>query len=373
MRFKLSNLVFLVLIFSFLSVSCGEKDKQAEPGKSKNATKSKKAELEKEIPVRVKSIIAENLVKVVETSGIITSDYDVTVLSETAGKIVQVEVELGQKVKKGDTMVKVDTEPYYIALNASQAQYDQAAVAFNQAEVEFNRAKSLHESNNISDQAFDTAKFSFERSKAALAASKAALDKARRDLRLTSVRAPFDGEVAARAVKLGDALAMGSPVAQIVNRDKLKIKVGLSEDDISGIKIGQVADITIPTLNNGETVPGNVLTVGVKAIQPTMTYPVEIEIKEPSDTMRVGMVARAAIHMDSGRKAIVLPLEKLVDRFDRYYVYVVKDKKAEERLVKLGAKQGRTVEILEGLKEGDVMVIEGQSNLKDGSKLQIVE
>jgi len=374
---KLKNIGLILFFVSLnLILFCSCNNEENADAKEDVNDETEKAVTEKEtkaIPVRIKTVELENLVKIVESSGTITSDFDVTVVSQTAGQIVRVDVALGQKVKKGDLLVRVDTEPYKIAMAVAKSQYTDGKVVFEQAELEYKRAKSLHKSQNISDQLYDQARFAFERSKAGLAASKATLDKAKRDLRLASVRAPFSGEIAARLVKLGDTLAMGSPVVQLVNRDKLKINVGLSEDDISGIHQGQKANITIPTLPSKANIIGTVESIGVKAIQPSMTYPVEIVLDNQTEEMRVGMVARASIQVDSGRKAIVVPLEKLVDRFDRFYIYTVKDDVASEKLVKLGARQGRTVEILEGISIGDVMVVEGQNNLKDGSKLNIVE
>ena len=364
------------LLIACIFLTCEpESGEDVSPGgdgdKTEAADDSKDA---KAVPVRVRKLETSTIVNSVEASGSIFSDRDVTLVSETSGRIVANNLALGKNVKKGETLVAVDSEVYRIAVQSAEAGISQARAQGELAELEFDRIKSLHETGDTSDSAFDQVRLAKDQAQAGLKNAEAALANAKRSLRLSSVRAPFKGEIAGKLVKTGDMLGPGVPIAILVDRSDIKIAAGVGEDAISGVKVGTKARVVIPTLRP-EPFGARVTNVGVKALKPTMTYPVELAFADAEITkeIRVGMVARVELEIAEAIEAIMIDMDILTERFDRFYVYLVDGDKAIERKVELGIKVGKQVMLTGGVKEGEIIVISGQANLKDGASIRVVE
>ncbi len=364
------------LMVSLGLCACKDDTKEATATTSAEASTEKAGDKveEKAIPVKVMTLVEETLTPRVEISGLVASDLDVTILSETSGRVVRDNLDLGNIVKKGAALVVVDHEPYRIAVESAQAALDQAQASKDQAEREHARMKTLRESNDISESQYDIAHFALLQAKAALAMAESQLASAKHSLRLASVRAPFDGVIASTLVKLGDTLAPGTPVAQLVNTKQVKVTAGVGEDRIGSLTVGQKAVVRFPTLNDLR-VDATVKAVGAKALQPTMTYPLELQLDKLPESVRVGMVCRVDLPVGQPMQALRFPIDSLVDRFDRQYVYVVNEDKTrvKEQRVQTGISLENHIILTEGVQAGDVLVMTGQANLKDGSLIQIVE
>jgi RND family efflux transporter MFP subunit len=325
-----------------------------------------------EVTVRVKTVEAQEIAPQTEASGTVASERDITIVSQTAGRVTLDNMTLGKQVAKGDPLLVVDTESYRIALDAANAQLSQAKTALSQTEKDFRRAEQLYQSGDISEQMFDSTRFAFERSQGAVDAAQASVANASRNLREATIRAPFGGEIAAKLVKLGDSIAVGTPIAQLVDRSGLKVNLGVSEQVIGNLKVGLLAHVLIPTLNN-EPFEATISAIGPKALQPTMTYPVEVVFNNPPDSVRIGMVARVTLQVGDTRNGLLVPVEVMHEKFDHHYVWLIKDNIAKETEVKTGERIGQSVVVTEGLKPGDMLVVSGEAKLKNDDRVKIVE
>ncbi len=367
----LGRIGLLLISLIVLSACQGGKGETKADGDT-SPSGEKKTEEEKAIPVRIKKMAMETVIRRIETSGSFEADRDVTLLSETSGRVVSDRMELGKAVAENEILVQVDPEPYRIALETAQAGRDQSKAAEESARLVHERNEKLYKTKDISEAQFDQTRLALAQTNAALRVAEAAVDSAKRALRLSSVKAPFKGEIAARLVKLGDMLAPGTPVAQVVDRDSLKIVAGVGEDDIGLVEPGLSAKVTIPTLQK-DPLPAKVVRVGIKALKPSMTYPIELRLTEAHPRVRAGMVARISIEFGEATQALVLPMEVLTERFDRYYLYVVDGERVTERRVELERAVGRDVVLKSGVEPGESIVVTGQANLKDQSRIQVVE
>ena len=330
---------------------------------------------DKPVPVRLTELKVEKVARLLELSGTIASDRDISVISETAGRVVIDSLALGKRVKKGAVLLAVDSEPFRTQLERSEAELECAEVAEEQARVELERAKSLREGGDLSEALFDQARFAHRRAKAAGRAATAGVTAAGRALRLSSIRAPFEGVIANQFVRLGDTIGTGTPIARLVDDRHLKVKIGVGEDDIGSVWKGLPGLIRIPTLN-AQPYKVTVSAVGIKALEPTMTYPVELSFEtRPEKGLKVGMIAHVELRVGEPVEALLLPLEVLVERFDRHYVFVspADGGKVEERRVETGRKFGRRVILTDGVRPGERVVTTGQAKLQDGSKVKVVE
>ncbi|MDP8257609.1 MAG: efflux RND transporter periplasmic adaptor subunit [Candidatus Alcyoniella australis] len=324
------------------------------------------------VKVRATTIAAQPFSRIIEFSGSIEAVNDVTVISETAGRVVIDRLEIGARVKKGDALVSVDSEPYRIELDAAQAAVSQATVGLEQAQDQLDRAGLLHDKQLISDADFDQIKYAQRNAQAVLESAEAKLSLARRSLRNATVRAPFDGVIADDLVSLGDTLGQGTAVAQLVDPGQLQLMIGVGQEEIDAVQPGMEARLSIPTLGESE-LRANVARVGVKALEPTMTYPVQLELIDPPDSVRVGMIATVQIPVLSIEQAFSVPIDAVFQRYGKSYVFLIDNGAVREQQVTPGPQNGRRVVLQDGVEAGDAIVTVGNEKLNDGSTVEVVE
>ncbi len=324
------------------------------------------------VAVRVSMLTAQPFTRFIQASGTVQSEHDVQVLSETAGRVIGDYLELGKKVARGQALVAVDAESLRIAVDAAQANYDQAKLSAAETEATLARAQPLHEKKMLSDSDFDQTRYAAQRATAAAKAAEAQWREAVRALNKSSVRAPFAGEIADKHIALGDTIGSGTAVAHLVDPQNMKAVVGVGEDEIDDIRVGMEATVTIPTLT-GRTFTAQVARVGVSPLSPSMTYPVELSFADLPPEVKVGMVVSVRIPVETQADALSIPLDSLVQRYGKYYVYVVKDGAAEERQVTPGGENGVDIVLAEGVQTGERVVVVGQEKLKNNSSVSVIE
>ncbi|HPQ71136.1 MAG TPA: efflux RND transporter periplasmic adaptor subunit [bacterium] len=324
------------------------------------------------VAVRVSTLTPQPFTRFIQASGTVQSEHDVQVLSETSGRVVGDYLALGKKVARGQALVAVDAEALRIAVDAAQANYDQAKLTAAETDATLARAQPLHEKKMLSDSDFDQTRYAAQRATAAAKAAEAQWREAVRTLNKASVRAPFAGEIADKQVALGDTIAVGTAVAHLVDPQNMKAVVGVGEDEIDDIRVGMEATVNIPTLA-GRTFTAQVARVGVSPLSPSMTYPVELSFADLPPEVKVGMVVSVRVPVETQADALSIPLDSLVQRYGKYYVYVVNDGAAEERQVTPGRENGVDIVLTEGVQTGEQVVVVGQEKLKNNSSVTIIE
>lgn len=362
MKYKSLILFFSVIMLVIATANCSP------PKETKRKEKIQSAV----VAVRVVQVEPANFYRMIEASGIVESEHDVTVLSETSGRVISDKLVLGKNVKKGQALVVIDPEPYRIQLDQAKANVAQAKSTCEQAKIDLERSKQLHAEQLISDSDFDQVRFAYERAVAAKQVAEAQLQEAQRALRLTIVRAPFAGQVASRPVQLGDTLAVGTAVTQLVDTENLKMAIGVGEDDIAQIQVGQQVKVKIPTAGLSD-VEAQVVSIGVKPLPPSMTYPVELKFIDPPEQLRPGMIATAQIPTNGIDDAIIVSVDSIIQKFGKTFVFIVEGNVAHKREVEVGPESDAQVVILAGLQAGEMIVVSGQDKAKDGATVNIVE
>jgi cobalt-zinc-cadmium efflux system membrane fusion protein len=206
--------------------------------------------------------------------------------------------------------------------------------------------------------------------------ARAQLDHARANLQLARsaygdsfVMAPFNGVVTARNVNPGEMASNTAPVVSLVNLDRAVVKATASEDLINELKQGQQVQVKVPAVSQKPFT--GVITNISPAMDPiAKAFAIKVEIDNPDYKLKPGIFAEVLLNSGPGR-ALMVPREAVVKDSDKDVVWVVEDGIAVRRGVKAGASQGKKVIILEGVKEGDQVVISGQDDLKDGAAVRI--
>jgi RND family efflux transporter MFP subunit len=190
-----------------------------------------------------------------------------------------------------------------------------------------------------------------------------------------TLHAPTSGYIANRSIEPGDTAAAGRPVFEIVQIEPVEVNVGVPETDIHLVRIGQTADITVPALP-GRSFQGIVRIINVSADPDTRTYMTRIAVENPEHLLRVGMVAEAAIRGDRTISMVTLPGDAVVrdpQGATQVFVYYPDQKRVYAKRVDIGAVIDKDVEIKSGLEGNEMIVLAGQTKLRNGLAASAIE
>ena len=355
--------------------------KQPTPGKSEGKP-----------PVAVDIVRAEtrDLVSGVEVTGSLTPRMESRVKSEYAGIVTEVTVTEWVRVKRGQTLAKLDTreadavqQKAQAAVEAARANVLQAEVGGNRADREADRARSLKESGLITQQNLDDALTEKAAAQARISAARAqhlAAEKERYQIqtRLAKavIRAPLDGVVAQREVNVGDLVGEAGSTRimfRIVDNRLLDLTVTVPSNEMAKVQVGQPLNFTTDAL------PGRTFTGQVKFINPAVneldrSIKVIAEIPNDPEVLKSGLFVKGKIVTGRRPKVLEIPRTALVDwdvKAGQGGVWVVQQDRAKRRTVKTGGLDGDWVEVTSGLAAGDPVIIRGGFNVQEGDRLRV--
>jgi RND family efflux transporter MFP subunit len=308
--------------------------------------------------VAVASVVKQTLNERIPVVGTVNAFNDVTVLSETQGRIVKVNVEVGDAVKAGSVLVEVDSE-------LKEAAYKAAEVTYDKAKKDLARYEALYKEHSIPDSQIEQARWSYQSAEAQYVV-------ARRQLSDTKITSPIAGVVTARPVNLG-AMVVGAPqatqIANIVDLSRLKAKVSVSEQDVFKLHKGDPVDITADVFN-GLTFAGTIFGISSKCDE-AHTYPVEVFIADPQHQLKAGMFVRVTFRPTAATPLLLVPRTAIVGSMQDPKVYVITGDLATLRSVIAVKQVGTQVALSSGVREGESVVVDGQNNLSDSLHVQV--
>jgi membrane fusion protein (multidrug efflux system) len=301
----------------------------------------------------------------------ILANREALLRSETAGRVVAVSVETGDRVDEGDVLVRLDVGRPASAVQAAAAAVAQAQARLNQAERELSRTKTLVETGGLPEQRLDDARDAVRLASAARDAARAEARLARRGLTEAVVRAPFAGTVVERVVELGEYLGPGSPMLTLADTSVLKARVLLDPREALDVSVGARAVVTAYARPE-EEFGGEVVRVGEVIDPRTRRLPVEIELDDHGERLRPGLVARFSVETAEPTTVLQVPLDGVFERFGSQHVYVVEDGIAQRRPIVLGEVRAGYAEVVRGVEPGEVVVSKGVTRVVDGARVRVV-
>lgn len=347
---KLKKVIVLLFLSVFIS-SCGG-DKQAKQNMNQPAP-------EKPTDVAVYKIVPSFIEDKYIVPGVAEAWDDITVPAETSGPVTWIGVEEGSFVKKGEPLLRVNTDNLMANLNTAKVQLEND-------KKEYIRQKNLYAQKSVSQKQYDTAKKTYDLS---IVTYKLALD----EYNKATIKSPVQGIVDEIIPDVGEYLSPGNDVARMIDMSKLKIYVNIPEKSVKYLKAGQEVDVYVAeTGGENSKSKGIINYISVVSDPDTLTHKVRIDV--PLDkNIRPGRIVRANIIRQSYNDVIVIDLYSLIDKDNKKYVFVNNNGRAEERLVEAGEMIGDKVIIKSGLKEGEELIVKGQQFLKDGSLIRVAE
>ena len=333
------------------------------------------AETRKKIPsapVRVEQIVKQNVRPFVTLIGTAEPYRKSTVASETEGMVVEFAVRLGQRVRKGDVLAKVEKRPLVLDLKEAKAALAEAQENYKNAMSDLQRNEELVKKKAISTRQYDDARFRANALNQKIAALKARIEGIEYELTKCRIKAPFPGFVVAEHTEVGQWLEKGGQVVTIVHMDPILITVPVPDRYVGYVKPGQVVDLSFEFTTGGESKQGRGRDVAPLGNAKARTFPVQLEVDNPDFSILAGM--SASVRFPVGKPTTVLLVNKdaVVTNSDRHHIFILNDDKAHLTPVKKGRAYGGQVAIQGNVSAGQRVVVEGNERLRDGQPIKII-
>ena len=308
--------------------------------------------------VSVETAAAErrSLARAVEAVGTTRARRSVEIVPLLPGRVVSVDFRPGQRVSAGDVLVELDSDIERADLAEAEAQ-----LAERRQAVERNR--QLQQSNAV-------ARAQLEQTVAQAAAAEAALDRARRRLSDRAIRAPFGGVVGLADVDPGARVEEGEVITTIDDLSEVEIEFSLPETLFAEIDIGQEV-VALGAAFPGRSFGGSVSAIDTRVDEVSRAFRVRAVIPNPEGELPAGMFMFLTLVL-SESEAVTVPEEAVIAQAAETYVWVVEDGRAVRRTVTTGQRQDGRVAVLDGIAEGEAVVIRGTQRLRDGTSVKVL-
>jgi len=389
-------------------MSCG--------GSKANVRKEEASSTPKTVEVTTAAAISRELPSFFEATGSLAGDEQTDVAPQTAGKVVEVGVDIGSAVRRGQMIVRLDDSELKLHVTQSQAQVEQAKAAVRQAEEKIGlrsgqafdpsrvaevaaakvnldlaeknlkRAEKLIESGDVSRSFYDQQRAQRDQLKEQydvaiaqarqnfagvdvartnVANAEAALALARKSLSYAFIPAPIDGFVSERTADLGEYVSPTQKVATIVRINPLRVRIDIPEQAISEVKVGQSVSATTSAWPD-KSFSGHIARIAPNVTANSRTLTVEAEIENGSGALKPGQFATVRILQPRPVAAVLVPSRAVVSDAGVNRIYVIKNGHAEQRLVQLGQTEGDLVQVKTGVAADEKVATSNLEQLGDG-------
>ncbi len=291
------------------------------------------------------------------------------VAAEVAGRIVKVNVEIGDPVKAGQVLAELDPHDYQYAKQAAQAEVARLAATLATQERQTERYRELVKKNFISPLLMDQTESQSIATREQLAAAKTLLERAEYNLKRTRIVAPVSGRIDQRMISAGDWIELGKPLFQVATSDKLRIRLPFPEGAGARIKAGQQVLLTTPAAP-GATIDGHIEQIRPVVSGGSRAFEAIVEVKNPG-LWRPGASVNGEVVVETHAGAVTVPEQSVVLRPAGKVVYVVEGDSVAQRKVTTGIKRDGQVEIVDGLKAGETVAVDGAGFLTDKAKVAL--
>ncbi len=326
-------------------------------GDSAQSKELAKAETPAKVPVEVGAVIAGALEPVYAATTTLEADREAKLVAEIQGEIVEILVEEGDRVAAGQVLARVDSS--WQSLELRQAKSIEDRLAHDAA-----RSERLLERNMVSREAHDRARFDRQ-------TQQAAVDLAQLSVSKTAIRAPYAGVITRRHIKQGQWLKVSDVAFEIADFDSLKARLNVPERVSSIIRAGQPVGFTADALGP-HAFDATVERVAPVVDRSSGTVGVTVNVDNRDGKLRPGLFVRLGVRYQQIADAVLLPKSAVISDGNAQRLFVIEGDKAIERKVELGLENGNHVQVVAGVEAGATVVTVGQSSLKDGDLVQII-
>ena len=306
------------------------------------------------LPVRVVSPEVTEIFATYRTTSTIESDRDAPIAARVQGEVVELLVEEGDWVEKGQLLARLDGDRLRIQMHQAKANFEKTT-------REYDRYINLHERGLVSTASFDGMKSDLD----ALSAS---YKLGKLNYGYTFVRASISGVVSAREIKVGQHVNVGDTTFRITDPSELVAYLQIPQNELAKFSIGHTTNLYV------DSMPEHTFEGRIERISPTIdvrngTFRATASIDNHESLLAPGMFGRFEIAIEKHSDALVIPIAAVIEEDNVSVVYIVEDGAARQRIITTGIEENGQVEILSGLSGNEEIIVTGQSGLRDGSKV----
>ena len=282
---------------------------------------------------------------------------DATVIAKVGGEAHEIFAEEGDDVRSGQILARLDGDRLRL-------EKQQAEANLRKLQRDHQRSVDLKDKGLISEGDFEKTRYEME-------ALQATFDLATLELGYTEIRAPIDGVISERFIKVGNTIDINEQTFKVTSMEPLISYLHVPEREYRRIEPGQRAIIEVDALS-GASFEAVVARISPIVDPETGTFKISIEVSDASRRLKPGMFGRIGIVFDMHANALQIPRSAIVENAGQLSVFVVSEDVVERRLINTGYAESGQIEVLQGLDDIDEIVVVGQTSLKDGSKISVI-
>ena len=331
-------------------------------GAKKERLEAAKRASRAEQPVRVNAVVLAlqpvAMEEVLNLPGTVEPWIRLELLAKVSGAIAEVLVREGDAVTAGQVLARIETDDYRVALDAARAAHDLAR-------AEYERGRVMRQTNVISVAGLESLA-------ARQQTAAAELERARLQLDRCTITAPMDGVVKRLDAKVGFFLNVGDPMAELLQIDRVKAVVGIPESDVDAVRRLAQVELTIQALAD-HRLTGRVHYLAPAPDSGAFLFRLELAVDNPGHRILPGMFFRCRIVKQQFPQALAVPIYAVISRGDEQFVMVAEGEIARKRPVRLGIVEGWQVQVVEGLKAGDRVLVEGHREVEENQPITVIK
>jgi HlyD family secretion protein len=353
--------------------------------------------------VRTQPVLKGDLILYINANGIVRAAEELELTSNISGVINTLNIFEGKEVRKGDLMIGLDDREYELALNDTRVKVTDSKVEYGFLAREAPtdtannpKAREIIEQikkadNDFKDGKIDETKYNALKdeldmklifsgakreeviqNKSGLTTAINAYKRAKLNYEYTKISAPFSGVVGDFDLVSGQRVNAGQKLCKLFNTSTLRIDVGVLENDVTKIKVGNTAKVEVPSASGG-VFQGRVVNVSPYIEKETKTCKVTIQIQNSSSRLKPGMFVKVLIESNNLQNRILIPKGALLVRDKRPLVFVVEGDLAKWKYIETGEQNDEYIEVKGGVEKGENVILEGQYTLAHDAKVKVIK
>jgi len=329
-------------------------------------------------PVRYQEVIASGARRERSFSGTAQAGVESKLGFRVPGSVQSVSVVVGDTVKKGQEIARLDATDLALSLQEAEASLAQALASERKADADYGRIRGLYENQNAAKSDLDAARAQAESNRAQVEAARQRRELARRQLGYARLTAPVDGAIASVLVEANENVGSGTPVALLTSGSRPEVEVAMPGVLIAQLREGETAQVAFDALP-GATFPAAITEVGVAATGAGATFPVTVQLTADDSSVRSGLAATVTFRFESedGADRIFVPPVAVGEDSDGRFVFVLEKGEGEigvahRRAVEVGDLTPEGIEIKDGIVDGELLVTAGVRRIQDGQQVRVL-